>query len=278
LGKALTLDEIPQAVALLKLARKIGEPGTQAPPPLAEPVLAEAVKAKAYDRAFAFYILARCELRSEAPRLLPRAADALEGLPDLRTRDQAITDLRRSERLAFEKDPAEERLARLDAGDLRVVAGNLSQASEDYQELFNDAGKDTDLQARVALRLGTLLTVLRMGNPLESWSVLAEGLDTPEEVRLAGRFLLNQVTVENLPSQLAQSGGPLFFSEAEWELIRALRLGSSGNVSGSNEALKAAGQKAEASRAWPWALAKALGRLNKVGPEAPKEKDTVPSQ
>lgn len=276
LGKTLTTEEIAPTVALLKQAQKITDTG-QPSPQLAITVIAQLNMAKAYDRTLAFYTAARAELK-EAPRLMPAMLEALDALPDDRARDTAVTEMRRALRVAFERSPADERQVRLEMLDLRVAIGSLSTALEESQELFDEPGKDADAQARTALRIGTLLSVLQAGNPLMAWSSLANSGDTPEEVRLAGRFLLNQVSVADLPGNLAQVGGPGFFSDGEWELIRAMRFRGDGNMAASNESLRLAAQKSEPLHGWPWALGRTLLKAGRIGPEMPKEPPPSPSQ
>lgn len=181
-------------------------------------------------------------------------------------------------RAALERDPAEDRQARMEAGDLHLAAGNAAAAVEEYQELYSERGLDQVLAARVALRVGVLLTILQTAPTPEIWNNLINSQETPEEVRLAGQFLLNMFAVEDLDTRLTQAGGALIFSEAEWLLIRALRLRVDGKVPASEEAMKQAAQKSEAARAWPWALARSIGRAGRAGPEAPKEPAPSPSQ
>lgn len=278
LAQAASGEEASAVVALLKLAARVAEPSPQSHPPLADPLMAELLKAKQPERALAFYGLARPEMRGEAPRLFLRAVEALDALSDDRAREVVLGEVRKNLRTALERDIAEDRQARLEAGDLHLAAGNATAAVEEYQELYSERGLDQVLAARVALRVGALLTILQTAPTPEIWNNLINSQETPEEVRLAGQFLLNMVAVEDLETRLTQAGGALIFSEAEWLLIRALRLRADGKVPASEEAMKQAAQKSEAARAWPWALARAINRAGRAGPEAPKEPAPSPSQ
>ena len=73
---------------------------------------------------------------------------------------------------------------------------------------------------------------------------------------MAGRFILGQIKPEDLGSEFARAGGPALYSEAEWDVIRSIRLRCEGDSKGAAALLLQAGEQTKAARGWPHALAK----------------------
>ena len=262
-AKDLEAEDFPELLELLKQGRRLGQSLPEGAPPLAETLMAEWVKGGRSAFALAFYGAARSEMRGEAPRLFAVAADALAQLKDPLSREQALQAIGVTLDQALQGDPAEWRQARLELADLRVDAADdmnadlMKQALADYLDLYNDPLLDADLNARVAVRLGTLSYFSRTPR-MDVWNTLHERNDYPEEARLAGRFVLGKISMENLQERLMRTGGPLLFTEAEWDIIRAQGLWNS-NQGAARQSLISACAKAESTRGWPYGLVKALG-------------------
>ena len=94
-----------------------------------------------------------------------------------------------------------------------------------------------------------------------------------EEYKLAARLLAapEQVSLSDFDTRLKAVRAPLLLSEAEWDLVRGLRLRIDGSQAAAGEAFRAAEGKASSSRSWVLTVASLLSRPGSHSPDEDKK-------
>jgi hypothetical protein len=104
-----------------------------------------------------------------------------------------------------------------------------------------------------------LLPVLAIAGMPDEYEIAARLIGFPERLRL-----------EDLDAQLKEARAPLRLTDAEWDLMRGVRLRLDGRMTEAREALAAAAVKADPSRAWVSSVASQLLRNNTRSPDEDK--------
>jgi predicted Ser/Thr protein kinase len=217
---------------------------------LASDALRDLTKRKAQGQALSFFGSARIEFGREAECLRPYVIDVLRSLPQNQA-SQALADLRVAVRQPIQGKTQEEYLWQLECGDLYLAIGRVEKAAELWNELALADRLDPEMAARVTLRLcgwnlaqGHLL-------PLEIWAPATVAEDYPEEARLLARFVTGALVSQELETGLQRLPEPRVFTEAEWDVARALRARAEGREGDSVQLLWSAADRAGAARTWP---------------------------
>jgi hypothetical protein len=217
---------------------------------VAATALRDLIKREAQDQALSFVASARVEFGSSGQLLLPQVVGLLRSLPmDQASRDLAV--LRDTVQQGLQGRSQEEHRWQLECGDMYLAIGSTEKATDLWSELTTAGNVEPDLVCRAAIRLcGSNLS---QGQPLplvEIWApAMAEGF--PEETRLLARYVTGGLVSQELEAGLRRLGAPKFFSDAEWDIARALRAHSEGRTKDAQQLLLSAAKKAGPHRAWP---------------------------
>jgi hypothetical protein len=220
---------------------------------VADPVLRKLQEARLYGEALSFYGSARVLFGSAAARLASRAIAVLEALPAQQA-SGALADLRQKVSQELAGQALEDSLWRMECGDLALALGLGERALAGFGELLADPRTPAEALARVTLRLCAWNSL--RGAPLspEIWAPVVNGPEYPEEARLLARYLTGAVLSEELDNELRRLGGASFFSDAEWDVARALHARAEGNERSAQGLFWEAARKAAPERAWPNSL------------------------
>lgn len=217
---------------------------------LASDALRDLTQRKAQGQALSFFGSARIEFGREAERLRPQIVDLLRSLPQNQA-SQALADLRVAVRQPIQDKTHEEQQWQLECGDLYLAIGRTEKAAELWNELAVAERLDPEMTARITLRLcgwnlaqGHLL-------PLEIWTPATVADDIPEEARLLARFASGRLVPQEFEACLQRIPDPRIFTDAEWDVARALRARAEGRDSDSVQLLESAADRAGATRTWP---------------------------
>jgi hypothetical protein len=156
-----------------------------------------------------------------------------------------------------------------------LVLNRWDRARDIYQGLSSDKDIASDLRARAAIRL-SCLSLARTGT-LRAAELLLPILtedDVKDEYRLAAILLAQPelLRAEDLKDKITAAGGPLLFTDAEWEMLRGIRLRLDNNAT-ATAVLDGAAKKSSFSRSWVSTLAAQLAR----GGLLPRSLDEEPS-
>jgi len=255
-----------------------------------------------YPDAVMFYSQARVDFGSDARSLIPLCLGALEKVRSAEQRAQLLTSIwmtvngqleqqhsAAADRLLEQQQiAAADREFRLEYGDMELALSFWDRARETYRALLDPPkaplwslkSVEPELRARAGLRLG-VLSLARAGNGSANDSLLPVlALDNiADEYKLAARFLAapDQVPMSELEKQMKAVKAPLQLSEAEWDLLRGLRLRMDGSQAAAAEAFRAAESKSSSSRAWVLPVASLLTHPGSRSPDEDTKTDVDPS-
>jgi hypothetical protein len=242
---------------------------------LCSKVMLEMRKQNRYEEMVLFYAQARLEFGAGARELTPLAIAALENVTSSEQRSQLLATLWFTVHgKLVERDLTRDAQQwQLEYGDVELALNHWDKARERYQALCNGDETEMELRARAALRLAVLqharpgtrsvaellLPVLAIAGMPDEYEIAARLIGFPERLRL-----------EDLDAQLKEARAPLRLTDAEWDLMRGVRLRLDGRMTEAREALAAAAVKADPSRAWVSSVASQLLRNNTRSPDEDK--------
>jgi hypothetical protein len=219
-----------------------------------------------------FFSQARVEFGQEARVLTPLAIAALENVGSTEQRAQLLSSLWFTVHGEFEQRQlaAADRQWQMEYADIELVLNQWEKARERYQGLYNAKDIEPELLARVGLRLGIIcLARPSAGRASDVLLPLLAINGVPEEFKTAARLLAtpDQTRLEALDGQLKAANVPLKMTDAEWDLIRGMRLRMDGNQAQARDALSSAARKSDPARAWVNSVATQLLRSNLRSPD-----------
>lgn len=217
---------------------------------LAADAMRDLIKARAPSQALSFFASARVEFGPPAQRLLPDVIEVLRALP-VDQASQALADLRSAVRQPLQARIQDEQRWQLECGDLYLAIGRSDKAVDLWNELSTADHLDTELLCLATLRLCGWSLVQGQPLPLEIWAPATVAEEFPEEARLLARYVTGGLVSQELEAGLLRLDAPRIFSEAEWDIARALRARAEGRIQDAQQLLWSAVQKAAPDRAWP---------------------------
>lgn len=262
------IDDARTYAAILTIQRQFPAAGLQL---IARDVMLELKAKNRFEEGILFFSQARVEFGEEARELLPVAMAILENIRSDDQRAQLLAAIWQTVtgELEVRQGVAALPAWKLEYADMLLVLNRWDRARDIYLGLTADRETPVDLRARASIRLSCVsfakTGALRTGDVL--LPLLNED-DVREEYRLAAMLLAmpDQLRTDALKDQLAAIGAPLLLTEAEWDLLRGMRLRMENNPA-ALPALEAAAKKSSFSRAWVSAVASQLVRGGTRSPE-----------
>ena len=222
----------------------------------AEQILRGLAEAKKQGAALSFYGSARVVFGPATARLTPIALGVLETLPAAQA-TRTLADLLRKVGEALQETPPEVHLWQLECADLYLALGQTDRAVELYGEVHAAAATEPEVLPRSTLRLCAWNLYRGHPLPVEMWTPVLNAVDWPEEAKLMARLVTSAVLSVDLDAELRRLNGPSYFTEAEWDVARALQARTGGNQGDAQTLLWQAGRKAAPARGWPNSLIRA---------------------
>jgi hypothetical protein len=262
------IDDARTYAAILTIQRQFPAAGLQL---IARDVMLELKAKNRFEEGILFFSQARVEFGEEARELMPVALAILENIRSDDQRAQLLAAIWQTVtgELEVRQGVAALPAWKLEYADMLLVLNRWDRARDIYLGLTADREAPVDLRARASIRL-SCVSFAKTG-ALRTGDVLLPLLNEDgvrEEYRLAAMLLAmpDQLRSDALKDQLAAIGAPLLLTEAEWDLLRGMRLRMENNPA-ALPALEAAAKKSSFSRAWVSVVASQLVRGGTRSPE-----------